>query len=136
MMRKVYFFYWFFNVLLIPIFGIGSVIALTGSPAQEKVLISLGYPTYLLLFLSIAKILALIVIFSPKFNQLKEWAYAGLTFDVIGAIYSIIMVDLSFRNILIPMSALLILLISHSIYHKIQKHKELQRAYDIKVEKV
>jgi hypothetical protein len=48
----------------------------------------LGYPTYLLPFIGIAKTLGVIAVLTPGFWRLKEWAYAGLVFDLIGALYS------------------------------------------------
>lgn len=117
-MKRINIFYWIFTVLLIPMFGIGSVVALTGSPAQVEVLTSLGYPAYLLLFISITKMLALIVIFTPRFSKLKEWAYAGLTFDVITAIYSLLTVRHSFASIIIPIVALGLLAGSYILYHR------------------
>lgn len=49
----------------------------------------LGYPVYFIRFISIAKIIGSIVILIPGLNRsVKEWAYAGLFFDLIGAIYS------------------------------------------------
>jgi hypothetical protein len=48
----------------------------------------LGYPEYLLPFIGIAKLLAVAAILAPGFRKLKEWAYAGLVFDLIGALYS------------------------------------------------
>ncbi len=51
----------------------------------------LGYPVYFIGFIGIAKLLGSIAILLPNLNKLKEWAYAGLTFDLIGAVYSIIM---------------------------------------------
>lgn len=48
----------------------------------------LGYPTYLIPFLGVAKTLGAIAILVPKFPRLKEWAYAGLFFDMLGATYS------------------------------------------------
>lgn len=44
---------------------------------------SLGYPTYLIYPLAIAKCLGVIAIISKKSRLLKEWAYAGFFFDVI-----------------------------------------------------
>lgn len=124
-MKRLNVFYWVVTLLFIPMFGIGALIALIGSPAQEEVLTSLGYPTYLLLFLSISKILALIAIFSPKLSKLKEWAYAGLIFDVMGAIYSILTVHHSWSKILIPLFALVIVFTSYSLYHIRRKHQQL-----------
>ena len=48
----------------------------------------LGYPPYLLLFLGTAKILGVVAILVPGLPRIKEWAFAGLTFDVTGALYS------------------------------------------------
>jgi hypothetical protein len=49
----------------------------------------LGYPVYFIQFISIAKILGSIAILLPWLKTAKEWAYAGLFFDLIGAMYSI-----------------------------------------------
>lgn len=48
----------------------------------------LGYPPYLLLFLGTAKILGVVAVLVPGFPRIKEWAFAGLTYDVLGALYS------------------------------------------------
>ena len=50
----------------------------------------LGYPEYLVVFIGVAKVLGVIAILIPGYPRIKEWAYAGLFFDLIGAIYSII----------------------------------------------
>ena len=48
----------------------------------------LGYPPYLLPFLGIAKLAGVAAIVLPIMPRLKEWAFAGLTFDLTGAVYS------------------------------------------------
>lgn len=48
----------------------------------------LGYPPYLLVFLGTAKILGVVAVLLPRLPRVKEWAFAGLTFDVTGALYS------------------------------------------------
>jgi uncharacterized membrane protein YphA (DoxX/SURF4 family) len=48
----------------------------------------LGYPPYLLVFLGTAKILGVVAVLAPGLPRIKEWAFAGLTFDVTGALYS------------------------------------------------
>src|SRR3954470_9252260 len=52
----------------------------------------LGYPIYFIPFTGIAKVLGIIAILIPGYPRIKEWAYAGLFFDLIGAIYSVMMV--------------------------------------------
>jgi len=48
----------------------------------------LGYPEYLLTILGVAKLLGAPVLVAPQFRVLKEWAYAGFTFDFGGALIS------------------------------------------------
>ena len=48
----------------------------------------LGYPPYLLLWLGTAKMLGVAAVLTPGVPRLKEWAFAGLTFDLTGALYS------------------------------------------------
>ncbi|MFZ6025153.1 MAG: DoxX family protein [Bacteroidota bacterium] len=62
--------------------------------AASKQLITdyLGYPEYFIPFIGLAKILGGLAILVPYFKKIKEWAYAGLAFDLIGAMYSAIKV--------------------------------------------
>ena len=53
----------------------------------------LGYPEYFIPFIGVAKVLGCIAIMVPFLQKIKEWAYAGLFFDLIGAVYSNIMTD-------------------------------------------
>jgi hypothetical protein len=48
----------------------------------------LEYPRYLLPFLGTAKALGVVAILLPGVPRLKEWAFAGLIFDLVGALYS------------------------------------------------
>ena len=50
----------------------------------------LGYPVYFIPFIGVAKLLGVIAILVPGFPRIKEWAYAGLFFDLIGASYSLV----------------------------------------------
>ena len=49
----------------------------------------LGYPLYFFAILGIWKVLGAIAILVPRFPRLKEWAYAGIIFDLTGAVASI-----------------------------------------------
>ena len=42
---------------------------------------ALGYPTYIIYPLAVAKVLGVVAILTKKSNLLKEWAYAGFFFD-------------------------------------------------------
>jgi hypothetical protein len=70
----------------------------------------LGYPVYLLTILGIWKILGVIALLVPKFPLLKEWAYAGFFFIMLGAICSHIAMADPIKEI-IPSLLLLVLTI-------------------------
>ena len=58
-------------------------------PAIQLIHDSLGYPIYFIQFISFAKLIGAAAILIPRLNRsVKEWAYAGLFFDLAGAIYS------------------------------------------------
>jgi len=60
-------------------------------PTQQAIQLihdGLGYPVYFIQFISVAKLLGVIIILIPGSGRIKDWAYAGLFFDLAGAIYS------------------------------------------------
>jgi uncharacterized membrane protein YphA (DoxX/SURF4 family) len=87
-MKKTKIMYWIFTAFLVVLMGFGSIPDLMHSSESVTLFNHLGYPTYLLSFLAVAKLLGVAVILIPGFPRLKEWAYAGLTFDLVGATYS------------------------------------------------
>jgi uncharacterized membrane protein YphA (DoxX/SURF4 family) len=46
---------------------------------------SLGYPPYFMSVLGTWKVLGAIAIAAPRLSRAKEWAYAGMIFDLTGA---------------------------------------------------
>lgn len=48
----------------------------------------LGYPMYFFAIIGVWKVLGTIAILVPGYPRLKEWAYAGIFFDVTGAAVS------------------------------------------------
>jgi uncharacterized membrane protein YphA (DoxX/SURF4 family) len=45
----------------------------------------LGYPPYFMVILGVWKVLGGIAVLIPRTPRLKEWAYAGMFFDLTGA---------------------------------------------------
>jgi hypothetical protein len=52
----------------------------------SKLFESLGYPSYIVIPLAIAKALGLIAIWTGYSKKLREWAYAGFFFDFVLAL--------------------------------------------------
>jgi hypothetical protein len=48
----------------------------------------LGYPAYIIPALGLGKVLAILAILWPGLPRLKEWAYAGIFFNMMGAFVS------------------------------------------------
>ena len=91
-MKRTKILYWIFTALLVVLMGFGSIPDILYASDAVTLFNHLGYPTYLLPFLGVAKLLGLVAILIPGFPRIKEWAYAGLTFDLAGAMYSSIAV--------------------------------------------
>ncbi|MDQ2656474.1 MAG: DoxX family protein [Bacteroidota bacterium] len=92
-MKKINILYWTFTGLFaLTMFFSGVQNALVTPESVTLLTAQLGYPEYIIAFLGVAKILGAIAILVPGYPTLKEWAYAGLFFDLLGATYSSIMI--------------------------------------------
>jgi uncharacterized membrane protein YphA (DoxX/SURF4 family) len=80
--------YWTLLILLAAFFLLSGYLEITKNPATYVKTLKMGYPPYFILALGISKILGVIALLQPKFNRLREWAFAGFTFDVIFAFIS------------------------------------------------
>jgi hypothetical protein len=84
--------YWIATTLIVLETLAGGFVDLThghtgvfSGPLVTDVVASLGYPAYVLTILGILKIPGAITLIVPGFLRLKEWAYAGIVFDLVGA---------------------------------------------------
>lgn len=83
----------------------------------------LGYPDYFAYTLIICKLFGVIAILYPKTpTRIKEWAYAGLTFNLIFAFISHAAVDKNLGFMLMPLVFLGVLMVSYIYYIKLQKN--------------
>ena len=90
----------------------------------------LGYPDYFAYSLIFCKVLGVIAISIPKLPaKIKEWAYAGLAFNLIFAFISHAFVDQNIGYMLMPLVFLGILAISYVYKNKIYNNNT---AYSIK----
>lgn len=82
--------YWVFTILFAGLMIFSSVGGIEPTEQVKEIFHKgLGYPIYFIQFISIAKIIGSVAILIPGLNKsVKEWAYAGLFFDLAGAVYS------------------------------------------------
>ncbi len=82
--------YWTTTILVALPIGTGGVGQLAQFRANPHATVPvLGYPLYFFAILGVWKVLGAIAILVPRFPRLKEWAYAGIFFDLTGAAASV-----------------------------------------------
>lgn len=118
-MKKTNIIYWIFTILVAILFGMGTIPSILSNASSVQLIVNhLGYPHYLLPFLGVAKLLGVIAILVPGFPRLKEWAYAGLSFDLAGAMYSTIAVGDPATGWLFFVLFFMLIAVSYIYYHK------------------
>jgi len=77
--------YWIVTGLVAFFIGSGGAAELARVPGNVQGLVQLGYPIYFATIIGLWKLLGAIAILVPRFPRLKEWAYAGIFFNMTGA---------------------------------------------------
>ena len=118
-MKKTKIVYWIFTSLF-AFMMLGSAIPdIFSSPVAVKGMHEgLGYPVYFIPFIGLAKLLGVIAILTPGFARVKEWAYAGLFFDLFGATYSIVASGTPVANWIFMILPIGLGIGSYVFYHK------------------
>jgi len=80
--------FWVFTGLFSGFMLMSTIPNIMSTPEWVEIFKQLGYPLYMLPFIGVAKLLGIIALLVPGFHRLKEWAYAGMFFDLTGAVYS------------------------------------------------
>src|SRR5258706_9779521 len=77
--------YWTATGLVAAAFVAGGAAELASPPAAIAGMRALGYPAYFLTILGVWKVLSAPALLAPRLPRLKEWAYAGIFFNLTGA---------------------------------------------------
>jgi hypothetical protein len=82
--------YWTTTILIAFFIGSGGGAQIAQYLANSHGVVPvLGYPMYFFAILGFWKVLGAIAILVPRYPRLKEWAYAGIFFDLTGAAASV-----------------------------------------------
>lgn len=95
--------YWICTVLIGLSFLSGGAAHLLRVPQAVEGITRLGYPLHFVILLGVWKVLGAVAILVPGFALLKEWAYAGMIFDLTGASVAHAATGDSMRFILVPL---------------------------------
>lgn len=96
--------YWVATALAAMAFAVPAVLNLVRAPHIVRDMAHLGYPPYFPVILGTWKLLGAMAIVLPRGARLKEWAYAGMVFDLTGAAISRAVVGDGAVMIIVPMA--------------------------------
>ena len=92
----------------------GRSILVAGPPVAD-VVTHLGYPLYFVRIIGVWKVLGGIVLLVPGYPRLKEWAYAGIFFELSGAAVSWLAYEHNVGEAVVPMVLALLALVSWAL---------------------
>ena len=117
-MKKNKVIFWIATVLIFLFEGVMPALTSQTELAKEGIR-HLGYPDYFGVMLVVFKVLGALALIIPQTpRRLKEWAYAGFTFDFIAACVSHWVVDGFGGEALFPLVVLAVLMVSYIFYYK------------------
>jgi uncharacterized membrane protein YphA (DoxX/SURF4 family) len=102
--------FWTLTGLAAAAFVAGGITDLAGGAQVEAGMAHLGYPAYVATLLGVWKLLGAAAIVAPRLPRLKEWAYAGMFFDLSGAAFSHASAGDGAGKIAVPLALLAIVL--------------------------
>ena len=95
--------YWVSTTLIAAAFLFGGAIDAAAQPPTVAFLAHLGYPAYFCTLIGVWKVLGGVVVLVPRLPRLKEWAYAGIFFDLTGAAISHAASGDSASHVMVPL---------------------------------
>jgi hypothetical protein len=111
--RKERWIYWALMAPFVVTMFMASLMLLAGVASSVEGITRMGYPAYICKILGTAKFLGVIAILQDRFRTAKEWAYAGYTFNLLGASASHVFSGDSFGKIIVPVVILGMVLASY-----------------------
>src|SRR5688572_4485831 len=122
-MKKIKIAYWIFTILFAAAMLLSAIPDIILDKGTQDFMRALGYPDHFTRFIGVAKTLGCIAILIPGIPRIKEWAYAGLIFDLTGAVYSMISVYGFDPGMLMMGLYIAVGICSYILHHKILKSK-------------
>ncbi len=112
--------YWVVTGLMAALMIVSAVPDVLMVEGAVEIFTHLGYPQYLIPFIGVAKIFGALAVVIPGLpRSLKEWAYAGLVIDLVGALYSHFSVGDPLMFFIVPSIALVLVFGSYFLYRRV-----------------
>ena len=107
----------------------GAFMDLAQLPLVVQAVRSIGYPTYVLYIVGVWKVLAVGALLWPRLPRLREWAYAGVFFEMSGAVASHVLVGDPIGKYAVPLVFTFLTLVSWRLQPGRGSHWIRQSAY-------
>jgi hypothetical protein len=120
-MKKTKLIYWIFTGIFAAFMAFSAIPDMLVTKDAHDFMAALGYPDYFTRFIGVAKLLGCVAIILPGFPRIKEWAYAGFFFDLVGATYSMMFLPEIGLGWTFMLAVLGFWLVSYIYYHKLLK---------------
>jgi hypothetical protein len=95
--------YWVTTGFIVLLMLSGGIMQIMRRPDAVEGIVRLGYPLYFVVLLGVWKVLGSVALVAPKMPLVKEWAYAGIVFDLTGAAISHASSASSVGNVVAPL---------------------------------
>lgn len=117
-MKRLNLIYWIVTGIFSAFMIFSSIGNITLHPEAVEFITALGYPEYFIVLIGVAKTIGAIAILIPSFRRIKEWAYAGIFFDLFAAVVSIIAVNGMTPEVFFLVVPIAFLFASYFLWHK------------------
>ena len=105
--------FWISTGLFAAVYAFSSFMDLTGVGPAEATLAHLGYPAFVGTILGVWKAGAVVTLLAPRLARLKEWAYAGIAFDLTGGFVSHVVTGDALPKPIVPLVLLALAITSY-----------------------
>jgi len=112
--------YWIMTILLVFCIISGGAFQLIGARESVEGIIRLGYPAFFVNILGFWKVMGGIILLIPGFPRVKEWAYAGIVFDLSGAAVSNAVSGMPGWHVVVTLILLAITLLSWALRRSVR----------------
>jgi uncharacterized membrane protein YphA (DoxX/SURF4 family) len=107
--------YWVTTALVALVMLSGGLFQVMKQEGAVAGITRLGYPLYVVIMLGVWKVLGGLALLAPRTPRLKEWAYAGIVFDLVGAAVSQGASGMGAGHVVWPLALLLLALASWAL---------------------
>jgi hypothetical protein len=119
--KAIHLLYRIITVLFAALLLMAGITEAIAHESGKEIMRHLGYPEHVLHVIGTGKILAAVALVQRRFPTVREWAYAGVTFNLVGAFVARAAAGDSIGLILSPLIFLSVMFTSYFLGKKVER---------------